>query len=159
MCNGTNKDNHTGEALGNASAGEEESLPDDDEEPVTSGVSPLSSEGRSQKSPLSDVPSPRCSPVHTESTQADYQEPPSDREVVDSEELVESHNPSPGIAMVTKDGPLQPRSPEVVLDKGNGQMCNGTSPPSSPRVTRSHKRKRESDSPDGPQTAEPVQDR
>lgn len=159
VCNGSNKDNHAGEALGNASAGEEESLPDEDEDPVTSGVSPLSSESKSQKSPLSDVPSPGRSPVHPESTQTDDQEPPSDREVVAPEEPVESHNPSPGVAAVTKDGPPLPLSPGVILDEGCGQMCNGTSPPPSPRVTRSHKRKRGRDSPHSPPTTDTVQDR
>lgn len=126
---------------------------------MTSGVSPLSSESKSQKSPLSDVPSPGRSPVHPESTRSDDQEPPADREVVDSEEPLEPHNASPGIAVVTQDRPPLPLSPGVVLDNGCEQICTGTSPPPSPTVTRSHKRKREDSSADGPQTADRVQDR
>lgn len=159
VCNGTGEDTHTGEALGSASPGEEESLPDEDEEPGTSGVSPLSSEGKSQKSPLSDVPSTGRSPVHPESTQTDAQEPAADGEVADSEEPLEPRNPSPGVAVVTKDGPSLPLSPDVVLDNGCKQICNGTSPPPPPTVTRSHKRKREDSSADSPQTADRVQDR
>lgn len=152
VCNGTNEDSHADEALGDASAGEEESLPDED-----GGVSPLSSESKSQKSPLSDVPSPGHRSVHPEATQTDDQEP-SDREAVPSEEPVDSHSPGQGVATVTKDGPPLALSPGGSVGKGCEQICNGTSPPPSPRVTRSHKRKRGS-SADSPQPADPVQDR
>lgn len=140
VCNGT------GEALGSASPGEEESLPDEDEEPGTSGVSPLSSDSKSQKSPLSDVPSAGRSPVRPGSTQTQTQEP-----AADSEEPPEPRDPSPGVAVATEDGPPPPLSPEVVLDSGCEQICNGTSPPPPPTVTRSQKRKREGGSADGPQ--------
>lgn len=121
---------------------------------MTSGVSPLSSESKSQKSPLSDVPSPGRSPVQPESMQTDEQKPQSDTEAVESEEPVESHDPSPGIATVTKEGALLPLSPGGILDQDCGQMCNGTSPPPSPSVTMSHKRKRDS----SPDTADSAQD-
>lgn len=159
VCNGTGEDTHTGEVLGSASAGEEESLPDEDEEPGTSGVSPLSSESKSLKSPLSDIPLAGRSPVHPESTQIDSQEPAADGEVADSEEPLEPRNPTPGVAVVTEDGPSLPLSPEVVLDNGCEQISNGTSPSRPPTVSRSQKRKREGRSADGPQTADRVQDR
>lgn len=161
VCNGTSKDDRADEPLGLASAGEEESLPDEDEEPATSGVSPRSSESKSHKSPLSNVASPGRSPVPPESTQTDHQKPPSDREEGASEEPVESHNPSPGIAAATADGPPLPAPPGGLLDKGCGQICNGTSQPPNPRLTRSQKRKREEEegSPGSPQTAAPAQDR
>lgn len=156
VCNRTSEDTHTGEALGSASPGEEESLPDEDEEPGTSGVSPLSSDSKSQKSPLSDVPSAGRSPVHPESTQTDVQEL-----AADLEDPLEPRNPSPGVAMATEDGPSLPLSPEVLLDNGCEQICNGTSPPPLPTVTRSQKRKRkrEGGSAASPQTADRVQDR
>lgn len=153
MCNGTNRDSRSGEGVGTASAGEEESLPEEEEEPGTSGVSPLSSEGKSQRSRLSDVPSPGRSPVQPESPQTEPQEPgqESDREAVASEEPLESHTPSPGVATVTKDGPPPPVSPGLSLDKGCGETCNGTSPPRSPRR---HKRRRETDAADGPRAGD-----
>lgn len=146
VCNGTGEDAHAGEALASASAGEEESLPDEDEEPGTSGVSPLSSDSKSHKSPLSDAPSAGRSPVRPGSTQTDAQEP-----AADSEEPPEPRDPSPGVAVATEDGPSLPLSPEVILDNGCELICNGTSPPTPPMVTRRQKRKREDGPADGPQ--------
>lgn len=151
LCNGASNNGHAGEAFGNVSAGEDESLPDD-QEPVTSAVSPFSSESKSQKSPLSDVPSPGCSPGHPESMQTS--KPPSNCPVLESEELVEPPCVGPEITPVTENGAALPLSAEVVVDKCCGQSCNGTSPPLSPRVSSSHKRKREHASSDSPQTAD-----
>ncbi|XP_003969133.2 death domain-associated protein 6 [Takifugu rubripes] len=152
LCNGASNNGHTGEAFGNVSAGDDESLPDD-QEPVTSAVSPFSSESKSQKSPLSDVPSPGCSPGHPESMQTS--KPPSNCPVVESEELVESPCAGPEITPVAENGAALPLSPEVVVDKCCGRSCNGTSPPPlSPRVSSSHKRKRQHAAPDSPQTAD-----
>lgn len=154
LCNGTNNDNHTGEVFGNGSAGEEESLPDEDQEPVTSAVSPFSSESKSQTSPLSDVPSPGHSPAPPESLQTDIEKEPSNGPVAESEEPVESPCADADITPVTENGAPLPLSPEVIVGKGCGQSCNGTSSPPSPRVTRRHKRKREDISPDSPQPAD-----
>lgn len=149
-----NQDNHTGEAFGNVSAGGEESLPDEDEEPVTSGVSPLSSESKSQKSPLSDMASPGCSPGHPEAMQTDCQKPPPNGIAAESEEPLESPNPNPEITPETENGAPLPLSPVVIVDRSCGQMSNGTSPPPSPRGTRSNKRKREDFSTDSPQSVD-----
>lgn len=153
LCNGTN-DNHAGEAFGNVSAGEDESLPDEDQEPVTSAVSPFSSESKSQKSPLSDVPSPGHSPAAPESLHTDIKKPSSNGQVAESEEPVESPCADPDITPVTENGAPLPLSPQVIVGKGCGQSCNGTSSPPSPRGTRRHKRKREDMSPDSPQPAD-----
>lgn len=153
LCNGTN-DNHTGEASGNVSTEEDESLPDENQEPITSAVSPFSSESKSQKSPLSDVPSPGHSPAAPKSLQTDIKKPPSNGEVAESEEPVEPPRGDPDITLLTENGAPLPLSPEVIMGKGCGQSCNGTSSPPSPRGTRRHKRKREDISPDSPQPAD-----
>ncbi|KAI3358144.1 hypothetical protein L3Q82_003145 [Scortum barcoo] len=74
-CNGTNKEDQTDEVSGSVSAGEEGSVKEEDEEPVTSGFSPLSDGSKSQVSPLSDIPSPRHSPSQSEPPRTDNQRP------------------------------------------------------------------------------------
>ncbi len=138
---------------GSVSAGEEGSVKDEDEEPVTSGFSPLSDESKSQVSPLSDIPSPRHSPSQSEPMQTENQMPLSNGNVAGLEEPVNSTNHVSVVLVsnskVTKDpaevspvaanGVSLPLSPAVIVDT----RSNGTSPPPSPRTTRSQKRKRE----------------
>lgn len=141
---------------GSVSAGEEGSVKDEDEEPVTSGFSPLSDESKSQVSPLSDIPSPRHSPSQSEPMQTENQVLLSNGNVAGLEEPVDSTNHVSVVLVsnskVTKDpadvspvaanGVSWPLSPAVVVEKCDTQS-NGTSPPPSSRTTRSQKRKRE----------------
>lgn len=149
-CNGTSKDDQTDEVSGSISAGDEESMKDEDDEPVTSGFSPLSNESKSQKSPLSDIPSPRHSPSQSESVQTDNQKPLSNGNCAGLEEPVNSSNHVSVVLVSTNQAtpgadnmvPL-PLSPVVIVEKCDTQTSKGTSPPPSPRTTRSQKRKRE----------------
>ncbi|XP_070777416.1 death domain-associated protein 6 [Enoplosus armatus] len=152
---GTNMEDQTGEVSASVSAGEEGSVKDEDEEPVTSGLSPLSDESKSQMSPLSDIPSPRHSPSQLEPMQTDNQ-PLSNGNLTGLEEPVDSSNQVSVVLVstskVTKDpadvspvaanGVSLPLSPAVIVSCDT-QTTNGTSPPPSPRTTRSQKRKRE----------------
>ncbi|XP_045913758.1 death domain-associated protein 6 [Micropterus dolomieu] len=146
-------DDQTAEVSGNVSAGEEGSVKDEDEEPVTSGLSPLSDESKSQISPLSDIPSPSHSPSQSEPMQTENQRPLSNGNLAGLEEPVDSSNHvHVSTSEVTKDsaddslgaanGVSLPLSPAVIVEKHDTQS-NGTSPPPSPRTTRSQKRKRE----------------
>nr|XP_046274680.1 death domain-associated protein 6 isoform X2 [Scatophagus argus] len=117
---GPSKEDQMDEVPGSVSAGEDGSAKDEDEEPVTSGLSPLSEESKSQISPLSDIPSPRHSPSQSEPVQTDNQRRLSNGNLAGLEELVDSSN-----------------HVSVLL------TSNGTSPPPSPRTTRSQKRKRQ----------------
>lgn len=150
VSNGTNKDDQTDEMSGSNSAVDEDSMKDEEDEPMTSGFSPLSSESKSQKSPLSDVPSPRHSPSQSESVWTDNQKSSSNCNRAGLEEPVDSSNHvsvvlvSTGKATPGADNrvPL-PLSPMVIVEKCDTQTSKGTSPPPSPRTTRSQKRKRE----------------
>ncbi|XP_023133723.2 death domain-associated protein 6 [Amphiprion ocellaris] len=140
-----NKEDQTDDQTGSISAGEEE--------PVTSGLSPVSDETKSQVSPLSDIPSPRDSPSQSEPIITDKQRPllsngdlTTLQEPVDSSDQVSgmlvstskvSENPE-DVSIAANRKPLPP-SP-VAVDKCD---TNGRSPPPSPRTTRSQKRKRE----------------
>lgn len=147
-CDGTNKEDQTDEVSGSVSAGEEEGVRD--EEPITSGLSPLSNESKSQTSPLSDIPSPRHSPSQSESVQTDNQRPLSNGNLAGLEEPVDSSNHLSVVLVSTSKvtpvaanrAPL-PLSPVVIVEKCDTQISNGTSPPPSLRTTRSQKRKRE----------------
>lgn len=153
---GTSKEDQTDELSGSVSAGEEESVKGEDEEPVTSGLSPISNESNSQMSPLSDLPSPRHSPSQSEPMQTDNQRPLSNGDLAEIEEPVDSSNHVSVVLIstskVTKDpadvspvaanGVSFPLSPAVTVETCDTQT-NGTSPPASPRTTRSQKRKRE----------------
>uniref|UniRef100_A0A4W6F0N6 Death domain-associated protein 6 n=1 Tax=Lates calcarifer TaxID=8187 RepID=A0A4W6F0N6_LATCA len=114
-----------------------ESAKDEEEEPVTSGLSPLTDDSKSQIS-LSDIPSPRDSPSQSEAMQTDNQTPLSNGNLAGLEEPVDSSSHEPA-----SNGVSLPLSPAVILEKCDIQTTNGTSPPPSPRTTRSQKRKRE----------------
>lgn len=132
-------------------------MKDEDEEPVTSGFSPLSDDSKSQNSPLSDVPSPRQSPSQSEPMQTDDQTPLSNGNHAGLEKPVDSSNHVSVVLVsnskVTKDptdvslaaanGVSLPLSPVVIVENCDTQTSNGTSPPPSFRATRSQKRKRE----------------
>lgn len=141
-CNGTNKDDQADEVSGSVSA--------EDDEPMTSGFSPLSNDSKSQKSPLSDIPSPRHSPSQSESMQTDNQKPLSNGNRAGLDEPVDSSNHVSVVLVSTSKvtpgadnrAPL-PLSPVVIVEKCDTQTSKGTSPPPSPRTTRSQKRKRE----------------
>ncbi|XP_073340131.1 death domain-associated protein 6 [Pagrus major] len=156
--NGTNKEDQTDEVSGSVSAGE--SVKDEDEEPISSGLSPLSDDSKSLISPLSDVPSPRHSPSQSEPMQIDNHTQLSNGNLAGLEEPVDSSNHVSVVLVstskVTKDPNEvstvvasrvpQPLSPAVIIEKCHTQTTtNGTSPPPSPRTTRS-KRKREESS-------------
>lgn len=147
-----NKDDQTVGSSGSVSAGEEGSDKDEEEEPVTSGLSRLSDGSKSQISPLSDVPSSRDSPSQSEPAQDDNQRLMSNGDDAGSEEPVDSSNHNPdkleNTSEVTKDpADVTPVvANEVSLHPSpacDTHMTNGTSPPPSPRTTRSRKRKRE----------------
>lgn len=152
-CDDTNKED---QLAGSVSVGEERSVKDEDEEPVTSGLSPLSDESKSQISPLSDLPSPRQSPSQSESMQTDDQTPLSNGNHAGSEEPVDSSNhisivlvstrkvteDPADVSLAAANGVSLPLSPAVIIENCDTQT-NGTSPPPSLRTTRSQKRKRE----------------
>lgn len=143
--------------MGSVSTGDKGSAKDEDEEPVTSGLSPLSYESESHISPLSDIPSPRDSPSQSEPMQTDDQTPLSNGNLAGVEEPLDSHSHVSVMLVstsdVTKDpsdvppvaanGASLPQLPPVIVETCDTQTTNGTSPPPSPRATRSQKRKRE----------------
>ncbi|XP_023250645.1 death domain-associated protein 6 [Seriola lalandi dorsalis] len=145
MVDGANKEDQTDEMLG--------SVKDEEEEPVTSGLSPLSDDSKSQIS-LSDIPSPRDSPSQSEPMQTDDNRPLSNGDLAGSEEPVDSSNhvslvlvsttKDPGdVSPASTNGVSLPLPPAVILKKCDTQTTTGTSPPPSPKATRSRKRKRE----------------
>lgn len=153
--NGINKEDQPDEVSGSVSAGE--SVKDEDEEPISSGLSPLSDESKSLLSPLSDLPSPRHSPSQSEPMQIDNHTQLSNGNLEGLEEPVDSSNQVSVVLVstseVTKDPSdvstavdsrvPPPLSPAVIIEKCHTQTTtNGTSPPPSPRTTRA-KRKRE----------------
>uniref|UniRef100_UPI0037E84DAF death domain-associated protein 6 n=1 Tax=Semicossyphus pulcher TaxID=241346 RepID=UPI0037E84DAF len=154
-CDGTNKEDQTDGLSGSVSAGEEGNMKDEDEEPVTSGFSPLSDESKSQISPLSDIPSPRHSPSQSELMQTDDHMPLSNGNLAGLKEPVDSSNQLSVVLVstnkVTKNAsgasPIAANgvslSQAVMIEKCDTHTTTGTSPPPSPRTTRSQKRKRE----------------
>ncbi|XP_068566936.1 LOW QUALITY PROTEIN: death domain-associated protein 6 [Cebidichthys violaceus] len=152
---GTNKEDQTDRLAGSVSAGEEESVKDEDEEPA-SGLGPLSDESKPQISPLSDLPSPRQSPSQSEPMQTDRQTPLSNGNHAGIEEPVDSSNhvsvvlvstskvtqDPADVSPATANGVSLPLSPAVIVESCVTQTTNGTSPPPSLRATRSQKRKR-----------------
>ncbi|KAM7384748.1 hypothetical protein PAMA_011889 [Pampus argenteus] len=154
-CDGANQD----EFLGSVSAGTEGSAKDENEEPVTSGLSPVTDENHSHISPLSDITSPSDSPSQSEPMQTDKQTPltngdlaggaeePADSSdhvsvmLVSTSEVAKEHTGD--IAPVAANGVPSPLLPAANVETCDTQTTNGTSPPPSPRTTRSQKRKRE----------------
>ncbi|KAI3357072.1 hypothetical protein L3Q82_015448, partial [Scortum barcoo] len=134
-CNGTNKEDQTDEVSGSVSAGEEGSVKEEDEEPVTSRI--------------------QHSPSQSEPPRTDNQRPLSNGNLAKLEESVDSTNhvsvvlvsnskitaDSADAPLVEANGVLLLPSPAVVVEKCDTQT-NGTSPPPSPRTTRGQKRKR-----------------
>ncbi|KAL7382014.1 hypothetical protein ABVT39_015068 [Epinephelus coioides] len=149
---GTNKDDQMDQLSGSVSAEQEGSVKDQDEEPVTSGLSPLSDESKSQ---LSDIPSPRQSPCQSQSMQTDDQTTLSNGNHAGLEEPVDSSNQVSVVLVSTSkvrkdpvspaaaNGVSQPLSPVVIVENRDTLTTNGTSPPPGIRATRSQKRKRE----------------
>ncbi|XP_067335650.1 death domain-associated protein 6 isoform X1 [Channa argus] len=134
------KEDQTDRLSGSFSAGEEGSAKDD-YEPVTSGLSPFSDGSKSQMSLLSDIPSSKGSPSQSEAAQTENQRPPSDGNVAASEEPVNSSN---HVSAITEDpADVPPAVANGLSITAIAQTTNGTSPPPSPRTTRSQKRKRE----------------
>ena len=127
---------------------------EDNEEPVTRGLSPLSEDSGSQVSPLSDLPSPRQSPSQSEPMQTEEKTPLSNGLPSALEEPADSSNHVSvvPVSTSTKDaadvfsaaanGATVPLSPVIIVENCKTQT-NGTSPPPSIRATRSQKRKRE----------------
>lgn len=152
-----NKEDQTDDVSESVSAGEEGSAKDEDEEPITSGLGPLSEDSRSQTSPLSDMPSPRHSPSQSEPMQTDNQRALSNGNLAGLEEPADSSNQVSVVLVssskVTEDtsdaspvaanGVPLPLSPAVIVKRCETLTTTGTSPPPSPRTTRSQKRKRE----------------
>ncbi|KAL3984265.1 arginyl-tRNA synthetase [Sarotherodon galilaeus] len=144
---GTHKEDQNDDQIGHVSAGEEGSLKDEDEQ-VTS---PASDETKSQISPLSDIPSPTESPSQSEPMQTDDQRPlsngdhkslqePADSSSHESVVLLNYNQDETGLAAAAN-GKASPSSPEDGVERCGTQTSNGTSPPPSPRTTRSQKRK------------------
>lgn len=144
---GTHKEDQNDDQIGHVSAGEEGSMKDEDEQ-VTS---PASDETKSQISPLSDIPSPTESPSQSEPMQTDDQRPlsngdhkslqePADSSSHESVVLLNYNQDETGLAAAAN-GKASPSSPEDGVERCGTQTSNGTSPPPSPRTTRSQKRK------------------
>ncbi|KAM9838475.1 death domain-associated protein 6 [Aulostomus maculatus] len=151
------KEEQTHTAFGSVSAEEEGSVKEDeDDEQLTSGLSPLSDNSKSHISPLSEDTSPQDSPSQSEPLQPCDQRPVSNGDPAAPEEPVDSSSHvSPGQVSTSKvpqdptDAPPQPAngvslplSPEVIIEK-NTQLTNGSSPPPCSGITRNRKRKRE----------------
>ncbi|KAG7219325.1 hypothetical protein INR49_003443 [Caranx melampygus] len=135
-----NKEDQTDEMLGSAK--------DDEEEPATSGLSPLSDDSKTHFS-LSDIPSPKDSPSQSEPVQAADNAPLSNGNVTGAQEAVDSSSQVSAVPVSTSrdssvetNGDLSAASPAMIVEKCDTRT-NGTSPPPSPRATRSRKRKRE----------------
>lgn len=144
---GTNKEDQNDDQIAHVSAGEEGSLKDEDEQ-VTS---PASDETKSQISPLSHIPSPAESPSQSEPMQTDDQRPLSNgdhkslQEPADSSShesvVLSNYNQGKTGLTAAANGKASPSSPEDGVERCGTQTSNGTSPPPSPRTTRSQKRK------------------
>lgn len=136
-------------------------MKDDDEELATSGLSPLSEDSKSLLSPHSDIISHSDSPSQSELMQPDNQSPVCNGNPAASEEpVVDSSNHASVVLVspskVTKDPTgVSPATAngmqEVITEESQTQVTNGSSPASSPRITRSQKRKRVDTSPENSQ--------
>ncbi|KAI3357056.1 hypothetical protein L3Q82_015441, partial [Scortum barcoo] len=116
--------------------GEEGSVKEEDEEPVTSGFSPLSDERASHKCPRCPTsPAPDTAPAN----QSHRGLTTRGRFVLVSNSKITAD--SADAPLVEANGVLLLPSPAVVVEKCDTQT-NGTSPPPSPRTTRGQKRKR-----------------
>lgn len=149
-----NKEDQTYGQIGSVSAADEGSVKDE-EEPYTNG-SPISDDIKSHISPMSDIPSPRDSPSQSEAMQTDDQQPLSNsngkiQEPVDSSNQLSvvvvrtskaTQDTTDASTATATEEPL-PVQQMVTVEKCDTHMANGTSPPPSPRTTRSRKRKRE----------------
>uniref|UniRef100_A0A3Q3J3G7 Death domain-associated protein 6 n=1 Tax=Monopterus albus TaxID=43700 RepID=A0A3Q3J3G7_MONAL len=154
---GANKEDQTDGLSGSVSAGEEGNNKDEEEEPITSELSPLSDGRESLNSFLSEIPSPRESPSQSEPVQADNQQPLFNGNAAGLEEPMDSSSHASVVQVSTSkvsEGPADVPpvaangmswavSPTVAKETCDTEMTNGTSPPPSPRATRSQKRKRE----------------
>lgn len=151
---GTDKDDHTDDQTGSLTADEEESVKDEEEQ--TRLLSPLPEDA--QVSPLSDVPSLRESPGQLETTPPSDQKTLSNGDAEDTQQHADSsnhisvlHRSTPQVTESATDTASPPANgqtitspPSVTTEECDTQMSNGmSSPPSSPRTTRSQKRKRE----------------
>ncbi|XP_029369819.1 death domain-associated protein 6 isoform X1 [Echeneis naucrates] len=121
-----------------------ENIKDEEQEPVTSGLSPLSYDSKSQ-SP-SGAPSPSDSPSQSEPTHTNGNitglEESADLSNHVSGTPVSTHKENKDISSRATNGVSLPLSSEVILQKCDTQTSNGTSPPPSQRGTRGRKRKR-----------------
>lgn len=133
------------------------STKDEEEEPATSGLSPLSDDSKTHIS-LSDIPSPRDSPSQSEPVQTEDNAPLSNGSVTGPQESVDSSSQVSVVPVSTSrdssaetNGDLSAASPATVVEKCDTRT-NGTSPPPSPRATRSCKRKRQEKTGDSPNT-------
>ncbi|XP_047460251.1 death domain-associated protein 6 [Mugil cephalus] len=149
---GTNKDDLSDDQMGS-----EEGSAKDEGEPVTSGLSPVSEDGKSQISPLSDITSPRDSPSQSEPVHSAEQRPLSNGNLPGLEEPVDSSNhlsdvvgstnkvagDTADVSQTETNGTPGLSPAAVTVEKCDTQTTNGTSPPPSPRTTRSQKRKRD----------------
>lgn len=115
---------------------------DEEEEQVTSGLSPLSDDSKSHISPP-DVASPTDSPSQSEPMQTEAQRPLSNGKLAGPEEPLDSSNQVADASPVAANGPSSPPPSAATSEKSGTQHTIGTSPPPSPRATRSGKRKRE----------------
>ncbi|KAF3834213.1 hypothetical protein F7725_025417 [Dissostichus mawsoni] len=155
-CDAADKEDQTDQLAGSVTRDEEGNAKEDDEEPVTSGLSPLSEDSCSHFSPLSDLPSPRQSPSQSEPMKTEEKTPLSNGVPSALEEPADSSNHVSVLPVSTskdtKDAAdacaaaanrvTVPLSPVVIVGNCNTQT-NGTSPPPSIRARRSQKRKRE----------------
>ncbi|KAM4550579.1 death domain-associated protein 6 isoform 2-T3 [Fundulus diaphanus] len=151
---GENKEDQTYDQTRSVSTSSEQNLKDEDD-----GVS-----DDTQVSPMSDIPSPRDSPSQSESMQTDEQQPSPNGSPAASHQPVDASNQQPGDpaadGRVVKDAPEVPSSPAATNgnpspQESGTQMTNGTSPPPSPRFTRSQKRKREETTSPGSKSVKP----
>ncbi|XP_034016879.1 death domain-associated protein 6 isoform X2 [Thalassophryne amazonica] len=156
-CDSSNGDEQKEETDSSITADEQDSVKDeDDKAAVTSGLSPLSGENTSRVSPSSNSPS-QSEPVPTDDKQllvmAGGEEPADSSSQVPLVAITASHaslQPT-GLSPDTANGLSSLPSPSAGVmevkdlseENGNTPTALSRSPPPSPRITRSHKRKRE----------------
>ncbi|KAM9385482.1 death domain-associated protein 6 isoform 1-T2 [Pholidichthys leucotaenia] len=150
VSDGTNREDQNDDQIESISTGEEESVKDEEDQ-AAGPLSPLSHESKSETSPLNDIPSDRDSPSQSLLMQVSDPVPlpngnlgrvqePTDSSSQESGWLVK---PSKANRSTTVAANRKPASlfPKVIVNKYSIQTTNGASPPSSPRATRSQKRK------------------
>ncbi|CAJ1083034.1 death domain-associated protein 6 [Xyrichtys novacula] len=152
----TSKEDQADQLSESVFTGAEGNANHEEEEPVTSGLSPPDYENKSQISPLSDIPSPRHSPSQSESIQTDDHQPLSNGNLTKLKEPVDSSN-HVSLVLVstsknTEDSPSPPAangvsmSQAIIIESCDTQTMIDTSPPPSPRTRGGKKRKREEES-------------